>query len=182
MELLNLQSAVGSICFEQIDSFGAIESTKKGNMEPEISGELVFLHYAYFCIEIKMRRGFIGSFEAAELTRLVECMGIPTHRLLWRCFPSAVEKYVDSIGVDPFDLRPWTAESVRAFWRNHKGRVRECDTIRGIVDSVNEISAMIVVGDKRVRVFNKHKFSISPGDTAFCHLFGIAEVSKKASG
>jgi len=59
--------------------------------------------------------------------------------------------------------------------------VRQCDTVVGKVLSFNEISALIAVGDKKFRAFNRYKLPIATDDLVYCHLFGIAEVEKDGS-
>ncbi len=139
------------------------------------------MRYAYFCLDLRVKRGQIRQFEADELTRCVDQNEEPDTRLLVNCYQAATGRFAQETGFDIRTLSDWPTDLVRPFWRKHKGRVRQCDTVVGKVLSFNEISALIAVGDKKFRAFNRYKLPIATDDLVYCHLFGIAEVEKDGS-
>jgi hypothetical protein len=145
----------------------------------ELTGEGLFFRYAYPCTEIKAQRGTIWSHQVEALNALVDSDARPDHRLLLECFPSAVCLFGLFIGDDPIADDLWPVEMVREFWRMHKGRKPQCDVFHGVVESVNDIFVKVMVGDRKIPVFNRYKLQVSKGNIVFLHHNIIAESEKK---
>jgi hypothetical protein len=113
------------------------------------------------------------------LNALMDEGRVPSHELLGRAFPNAVESFGLFMGDDPLSDRPWPVEIVRAFWRLHTGREPKCAVMHGKVEPAVMLGNMVKVrldGDRTVTVANKYKLAILKGDTVYFHRHIIAEV------
>ena len=104
----------------------------------------------------------------------------PSHELLGRCFPNAVDLFGKFMGANPMANMLWPIEIVRAFWRMHKGREPRCAVMQGKVMITHMLGNMVKVrldGDnKMITVANKYRLAILKGDTVYFHRHIIAEV------
>jgi hypothetical protein len=117
--------------------------------------------------------------DVMALNALMDEGKAPSHDLLGRCFPNAVDLFGKFIGANPMSNRLWPIEIVRAFWRMHKGREPRCAVMHGEVETTNMLGNMVKVkldGGRMIPVANKYKLAILKGDTVYFHKHIIAEV------
>jgi hypothetical protein len=146
----------------------------------EISGERLFLLYAYPCAETRELHAFIRPEDVKELEALVDGGLDPSHELLERCFPNAVWSFGKSAGINPSAENPWPFEKVRGFWRSHRGDAPECAVSSGKVSEVGEISIHVGIGGIETPVFNRYGLKVEIGDTVFIHKHVIVEAERTA--
>src|ERR1035437_154849 len=129
---------------------------------------------------MRERLKLIKPDDVLTLNSLVDDSKNPSHELLGRCFPDAVDLFGKFMGANPMSNRLWPIEIVREFWHMHKGREPKCAVMQGKVMTTNMLGNMVKVrldGDnKMVTVANKYKLAILKGDTVYFHRHIIAEV------
>jgi hypothetical protein len=148
----------------------------------EISGERLFLRYAYPCVEVRERRKLIKPNDVMVLNVLVDGGEEPDHYLLWRCFPDAARLFGEFMGENTLLDDPWPIEIVKEFWRLHIGREPKCAVMHGKVETANMLGNMVKIKieglDKIVVAANRYKLPISKDDRVFFHRHIIAEVER----
>jgi hypothetical protein len=96
---------------------------RKGRLNKiNISGERLFLLYAFPCLEGKVAANVVKSIYAAELNNVLNSCREPSHLLLRECFQNAADSFISFANITSLST-PWPVEKVREFWRNHRGRV-----------------------------------------------------------
>lgn len=153
----------------------------KGNLNPSkntenISGERLFLRYAYPCAEVKEQRGVMISSMVAELDTLVNEGGEPSHALLCKCFENAVRSYHEFTNTDPASGLAWPISEVRRFWRAHRGVSKQCAVMCGEVEAIEALCVWVKCEGKSVLVINRYKLPVLPNDTVYFHKRVVAEV------
>lgn len=144
----------------------------------QISAKRLFLYYAYPCVPIREKRGLISPEDVLKLETLIFVGGDPTPEELKRCFPHAVSSFMKFTNI--FWLSdPWPVEKVREFWRVHKGRVKACDVMRGVIDLMADHFLIVNCDGVLVEAENEYEFSLTVGDTVYLHHNIVAEVIEK---
>ena len=146
-----------------------------------ISGERLFLLYAYPCVDIRVKRGLITLDQAAGLEILVNSGRDPDHRLFGECFPDAIRLFVEAAKINPLGYEPWSVELVRNFWRAHKGRAPRCAVMTGEVKVSNDFVVKIDHEGSIRPAFNRYRLPVKLGDTAFIHQHVLVEVEERGS-
>lgn len=148
--------------------------------DEENSGERLFFHYAWPCLEMREHLGLVEPVDVLALNSFMDDGKDPSHELLGQGFPNAVGTFGKFIGDDPLSKRPWPVEMVRAYWRMHKGREPRCAVMHGEVMTTHMLGNMVKVkldgGNKMITVANKYKLAILKGDIVYFHRHIIAEV------
>jgi hypothetical protein len=117
--------------------------------------------------------------DVMALNALMDEGKAPSHELLGRCFPDAVDLFGKFMGANPMSNRLWPIEIVREFWRMHKGCEPKCAVMHGKVETAMMFGHMVKVkldGGRMITVANKYKLAILKEDIIFFHRHIIAEV------
>lgn len=140
-----------------------------------ISGERLFLLYAFPCLEGKLVTHEVKSMYAMELNNVLNSGHEPSHSLLRECFKNAVDSFTISAGITSLST-PWPVEKVREFWRNHKGKNPQCATMHGVVEETDAYFVKIRYAKRIKCLVNRYNLSIKKGDTVYFHYNFVAEV------
>lgn len=163
--------------------------TTKPYTNSEISGERLFLYYAFPCVDgyrfnhPRSQCGRLSKRDIRELTAFVDNGRDPDHLLMEHCFPEPVCLFGETAGGSTALDVPWPVEMVRDFWRRHNGPT---PTMCGEVESVTErngmIGCVIVKTDTRSRIpiLNRYGLPACRGDIAYFHNLVLAEVERIA--
>jgi hypothetical protein len=89
-----------------------------------MTGEKLFLLYAYPCVSSRLATGKITKAHADELKGLVESGGQPTRRRLKYCFPNAFRAIRELAETKQREV--WSLENVADYWRNNHPGQGDC--------------------------------------------------------
>jgi hypothetical protein len=140
-----------------------------------MSGNRLFLLYAFACAEDRLRVGLISQSDFEMLSALITSQSAsPTVEALERCFPKAVRNYL--AWCKQYSKTPWTQESVTEYWRDYHGDRPDCAVHRALVLSTNDELQVSVRGSKGVFfALNRYQLPLVPGDLVCIHRNFIVE-------
>lgn len=139
-----------------------------------MTGEQLFLRYAFPCAEILLGAGKINSEQHREILRLVKTGEDPSREFLRACYKKPVtelEWYLDQHLSDAWAL--WPVELVAQFWRReHFGpspvSIREIRRLDGHF-------AYFEIDEHICRAFNLYELELQVGDRVSTHQDCIIE-------
>ncbi|OGZ05509.1 MAG: hypothetical protein A2845_05885 [Candidatus Lloydbacteria bacterium RIFCSPHIGHO2_01_FULL_49_22] len=145
-----------------------------------LTGEQLFLRYAYVCTDDRFSRGLIKEEHVATLQKLIEENGDPEQALLMECFADATRGLFAFAGQQ--GKSPWTKETITLFWRHHHGHEGDCRVLHGVVlvaCSQKKIAVRVYGADAKESsdyfALNHYGLSLSAGDRVTLHRRVIIE-------
>ncbi len=141
--------------------------------QTEMSGNRLFLLYAFPCANAKEIAGQISTEQFGQLERLVDGGGEPSVELLSACFPCVVRKFYAHAHRNPFDSTPWTVEEVRSYWSNH--REGDSPVVRAVVLNFNSVvtNVMNLATGEQFSVVNRYRLSYRVNSVLLIHIIPI---------
>ena len=139
------------------------------------------------CVKSRVIQGSIKPADVKILKDLINERKDPSHELLARCFPVAIESFKKHSGIYPLAPEPWPIEAVRNYWRQHKGKSKGCAVMYGEVETIDNICIGVICRNKKkskkviITVFNKYGFPLCIGDTVYFHSHAITEVERRTA-
>ena len=112
-----------------------------------MTGEQLFLRYAFVCLDARLIKGLISEEHAEDLSAWVKEGGQPTRRRLKYCFPKAFQA-LRALGLEK-GRQPWSLENVASYWRENHGRSGDCAVRLLQVKEVEYGGRLILVGEER---------------------------------
>ena len=114
----------------------------------------------------------------AMLPFIEDPLKVPSTDLLSDLFPKPVEKLREVAGHGASEEVVWSLDNVQRMWRGHKGAVRHCDTMSGLITVLTDFGALVETGNSRhpVPALNTFRFPLHAGDRVYFHKCVIAEV------
>ena len=141
-----------------------------------MSGEQLFLRYAFPCAWDKMVRGRISPEFHADLGQALT-LPRPRRGLLKFCFPKAWKAMrVHARNVGRSDL--WSLENVADYWRHHHGHAGECavELVTALGDS--DLLVPVRLSDGReFSAVNQYAYEFEAGAQLYIHRRCVAEVA-----
>lgn len=110
-----------------------------------MTGEELFLLYAFPCTEIRLHRGLITKQDEQKLQELIDGQRQPDRKFLARCFPDAFRSLVEN--AKTIGLSVWSLENVQVYWRSNHGKVGECRVVRSTIESIEHNGRFVVTSD-----------------------------------
>ncbi len=144
-----------------------------------MTGEQLFLRYAFPCAESRVIRGKLDEAHLEKLKSLAQSGGQPNRQLLRYCFPHAfrrLREFGKSQGLT--DGAWWSLETVRCFWRQHHGHRGECQLRRVVVGSVEGRLVSAIFNDTQVKAINFYNLPIRVGEEVYLHLGVVVEKAE----
>ena len=139
-----------------------------------LTGELLFLRYAWPCAEDKLRAREIDPDDFARLESIVkDGKSLPDQILLWRCFPKPAGAL--AVFAKEHQLEVWNPETVAAFWHRHQGSREECAVKWGVIKKLGPIAVMVAYDSGVGRAFNPYRLPLILGYQVYVHCHVIAE-------
>ncbi len=136
-----------------------------------MTGERLFLRYAFPCVDARLAKGLISEEHTKELSAWVKGSGRPTRRRLKYCFPNAF-KALRELG-QRSGREPWSLENVEDYWHNNHKRSGDCAVRLLEVEKVEFGGRLILVGEKRF--LNGYGLELAPGDKVYVHRQAVIE-------
>ena len=150
-----------------------------------MTGEQLFLRYAFPCADGRLLRGKLDEVHSNKLTGFIERNSQPPRSLFRFCFPYAFRrlcKYARENGKER-----WALATVQEFWRYHHGHHGECRVRRGrILDLQTNgtmTAARIIVPEtlespeEELIVLNSYRLPVQEGQHVYFHFRVIAEIN-----
>ena len=138
-------------------------------MNMNITGERLFLLYAWPCAILRLNAGEIGGNDYIELERLVKSGADPKRALLAHCFPNAYR-----------GIGSWSYDSVAHYWRNlhcHEGKPRDVRKVM-VIEIMHKGLVKVKIGDRGLIFVNEYELSLQVGDIVFTHKNTIIEKTQ----
>jgi hypothetical protein len=139
-----------------------------------MTGELLFLRYAFPCAEIRLKNGLISEADYQILFGWVNGKEIPNRKKLKFCFPNAFKASRDLALAKGVPV--WSWENITNYWRNHHGHYGICAVLPLMVMPGGNFS---LVGSDEVidglKVKNIYNLDIVAGDIVFAHQLCLVE-------
>jgi len=141
--------------------------------QTEMSGNRLFLLYAFPCAQAREIAGQITTDQFHQLERLVDDGGEPSVELLSACFPDAVQRFYAHARRNPFDSTPWTVEDVSSYWLNH--REGDSPVVRAVVLNFNSAvtNVMNLATGEQFSVVNRYRLSYRVKSVLLIHIIPI---------
>lgn len=141
--------------------------------QTEISGNRLFLLYAFPCAQAREIARQITTEQFHQLERLVDNGREPSVELLSVCFPDAVRKFYAYARRNPFDPTPWAVEDVRSYWSNH--REGDSPVVRAVVLNFNSAvtNVMNLATGQQFPVVNRYGLTYKVGSILLIHVIPI---------
>ena len=139
-----------------------------------MTGEKLFLQYAFPCVEDRERAGAISTQHREELSGWIVRNVQPARRRLKFCFPKAFEAL--RALAQRTRRAVWSLENVQDYWRNNHGHSGDC---RVVQIAVEEIRGRVVVSKNQFFV-NICNLPLSPGDKVYVHRRCVVEKVDEA--
>jgi hypothetical protein len=144
--------------------------------ELKLTGEQLFLRYAFPCADTMLIIGKIDEEHFLELDQLVKSNGQPRRRLFPFCFPNAfrkLRKYAEENG-----LKRWALSTVQDLWRNHHDHEGDCRVRRCTVVEVDDGGVIITVlcGEEQFATINLYHLPILLDNVVYVHRKVVVEI------
>lgn len=140
-----------------------------------LTGQQLFLRYAFPCANWRLSRGFIDKIDLANLKKFVWGKDYPSPDFLKRCFPEAFRKLREFARSRKREM--WDVDVVADFWRHHHNHL-ESPVYCGEVTKINKTTGIVTVvvkGVGEMMASNWYGIRISIGDSVFTHQHVIIE-------
>ena len=144
----------------------------------KLTGEQLFLRYAFPCASSRLAGGKINMQHFLELKQLIEDAEQPRRGLLSFCFPNAARRLRDYAIVN--GLGRWDLATVKGLWRRHHGHKDECRVLRCEViavgnDEVKTIALCEWEGEQFIAI-NLYNLPLQKGCSVYVHRRTIVEI------
>ena len=144
----------------------------------EMTAEILFLRYAYPCINSKWGQEMPGE-HRLEIEAAVFEGKQPRRKTIKFHFPRAF-KALRELG-EQTERDPWHIENVIDYWHSHQGMGPACAVIQMTVlhaqpaDQAAPPAAMLQNGSKQIPMNNTYRLELKPGDKVYTHQAHIIE-------
>ena len=131
-----------------------------------MTGEQVFLRYAWPCAKARLDTGLITQKQYRRLQSLLK-NGNPTWEFLAICFPNATKELGNRR----------SPEEVREFWKAHRKPQNYCSVyVVEVVQIVGDFVRLAITGSFPVAVYNEYRLKLEPGNKITIHRSVAIEV------
>ena len=140
-----------------------------------MTGGMLFLYYAFPCVQVREMMGKISPEHAQQLTFWVMQGLQPTRRRLKFCFPHAflAMRQLARVNGQP----TWSLANVQDYWHNHHGHEGDCAVQLVTVLVINNKTVTIDNGANQLVVINLYGLSLQVGDQVYTHKRCIIELA-----
>lgn len=134
----------------------------------ELSGELVFLKYAWPCVDDKIAKGIISQVQKRELEICLKENRRPRRRLLKTCFSTAFYKMRDH--AQTRRIATWDIHNVRDYWMNYHDGINGCAVkILRVVEINNKKIVAYGQQAEKYKIANIYDLHLQEKDCIICH-------------
>ncbi|MEK7174090.1 MAG: hypothetical protein AAB759_00305 [Patescibacteria group bacterium] len=153
-----------------------------------MTGEELFLRYAFPCAEGRVIRGKLDEAHFEILKKLVLGRDEPRQELLkYRrphvfrhllryCFPHAFRRLREF--AESSDRERWALGTVAEFWRSHHEHRGECRVRRGVIVAASDQFPRVLLGEEAVRTINLYGLPLRNGEEVCVHLSVVVEQTE----
>lgn len=141
-----------------------------------MTGEMLFLRYAFPCVQAKAMRGLISAEHKAMME---ECMArgrAPSRRLLKYCFPNAFKGLKETAGVSGVEV--WGLANVKAHWRCNHQRDGACGVRLVTVDQIMDDGKLVMSAQERF--LNIYALELKISSSVYVHKGCVIEELETA--
>lgn len=147
-------------------------------MSKEISGPLLFLRYAFVCVEYQMLIGNIKPAKANLLKKHLADGTNPSKSLLNDCFRGAMQGYRESCKKNSCEANLSRA-SVIIYWRKNHGHTDDCAVTQVTICEINGNTISFMVGSKIFKAINFYNLDLQISDTVYLHWRKVIEKDEE---
>ena len=139
-----------------------------------MTGEMLFLRYAYPCAEIRLTRELISPRDYKLLGEWVRgCGGQPNRGKLKFCFPNAFKALRERASL--LGCGTWSLESVTDYWRKNHGHEKPCSVERVLIQSLRLAGKDSYIFINGTVFSNVYDLDVAIGDAVYIHQFCVIE-------
>ena len=137
-----------------------------------MTGEKLFLRYAFPCVETREEMGVISSEHRKELNKWIEDDAQPSRRRLKYCFPNAFRALREL--AESCEREVWSVENVKDYWRNHHKRTVECGVNKTVIDELEHEGRIAVTA--LGKFLNVYKLLLEKKQLIYTHKRCVVET------
>jgi len=145
-----------------------------------MTGEWLFLRYAFPCVEDRFILGLIKDTEDLERARrIIKFNGNPSIEFLTRVFPEAVKHFLEFLNFQGvLEVSSWPFKQTALYWRfNHKeGQSPVIQAVVRSFDIKTHITVKVLFGGQEFLALNLYKLPLEVGKTVFIHNKVVVEM------
>ena len=134
-----------------------------------MTGEKLFLRYAFPCVEVRESMGVISPHHNKELTDWIKNAVQPARSRLKFCFPNAFRALRALASNTGREI--WSIENIQDYWHNNHRRPGECGVH---LITVGSVDGGIVISNRQFFV-NIYNLSLRAGDRIYTHKKYVIE-------
>jgi len=152
--------------------------------DQDMTGEQLFLRYAFPCAEGRLIRGKITEQQMKQLKVLIENDVEPKRQFLRYCFPHAYRRLREFAQKNNIDHKRWEYDTISNFWRYHHEHQGDCRVYHGMIVSKKEKIVTVMNSDPPympIIAINYYDLPACTGDTAYVHLRMVTEIEKNTA-
>ncbi|MBT4849485.1 hypothetical protein HON36_01395 [Candidatus Parcubacteria bacterium] len=139
-----------------------------------MTGEQLFLRYAFPCVQAREIMGKISPKHSQELTTWAIQDLQPTRRRLKFCFPHAFRALRQLARAN--NRQTWSLINVQDYWRSNHGHEGDCAVQLVTVVNLNKI-VTVNNGADQLPVVNLYGLHLRVGDKVYTHKRCIVELA-----
>lgn len=136
-----------------------------------MTGERLFLLYAFPCTDIRLHRGQISAQDKQQLEGLIPERSRPEQAFLARCFPDAFRSLTALARQAGRSV--WSLDNVQSYWRDNHGKVGECRVSRVTIQSLEHSGQLVITTDGHF--LNVYDIPLSAGSEITTHKSCVIE-------